>query len=312
MHRTIASSLSLLLLIACGPAGGGDGALSGGDSTRWGAYFAGAGSDQSSAALQDADVICFYGTVNPSNPAAVIEHRLESFQEGDLVHVRLTLDPRFADNTYGAGSIGWSDRGDQREFSKLVGSDHAVLDLYDGGGELSSQVKIDYISRDETALSEHATLGVWGGDGRIQAGDEADVVRASTSLDLNLNLRGYPGYIVDSPETDENFTPNPNAPLWDYRVIYEVWVKLSAFSTAGFGYPSIDWIHASPSKLGDNTLEVLSGPCPPDWSDCSEENPERCPNTTGGGGDSGEGDDPTTGPNLPCSEENPEGCFEIE
>jgi hypothetical protein len=309
MLRTLVPVLFFILVIACGPATTDQGAGTGG--STWGSYFSGAGADPSSAALRNAEVTCFYGTIDPQHPAAVIEHRLEVLPEGDLIHARLTLDPAFADNTYGAGSVGWGpDLDDQREFSKLVGSDHAVIDLYDGGGALTSQVKIDYISRDETSVSGHASLGVWDGDGDVKEGDISDVVKASTSLDLNLNQRGYDSYTVDSPPTDERFTPSPAAPLWDYRVVYDVWVKQSAFAANGFGHPSIDWIHASPSKLDGNTLEVLSGPCPPDWYDCSEDNPEACPNTHGGDG-ADEGPPPVGSGEPGCGEDNPEACGEI-
>jgi hypothetical protein len=35
---------------------------------------------------------------------------------------------------------------------------------------------------------------------------------------------GLSDFTVDSPATDEIYTPNPDALEWDYRVSYEVWV----------------------------------------------------------------------------------------
>lgn len=53
---------------------------------------------------------CFYGA--HSDPDAAVEWIVESSKEdGDLVHIRLTLNPEFCDNTYGANCIGWPAKG---------------------------------------------------------------------------------------------------------------------------------------------------------------------------------------------------------
>ena len=70
------------------------------------------------------------------------------------------------------------------------------------------------------------------------------------------------------------YTPNPDTPEWDYRVVYEVTIDLAAFGDAGFSGAFIDYVHASPAKSPDNTIEVTPGECPP----CEPQGPDddRC------------------------------------
>ena len=63
---------------------------------------------------------------------------------------------------------------------------------------------------------------------------------------------------------------------WDYRVSYEIWVSPEAFGAAGFGSALIENVHASPSKLTDNTVDVTPAPCPVDPSQ-PEAQPEPVP-----------------------------------
>src|SRR5690606_38669501 len=63
--------------------------------------------------------------------------------------------------------------------------------------------------------------------------------------------------------TDDAYTPNPDAPTWDFRVVYEVWVSEEPFGEDGFGDARIEYVHASPSKADGSTLIVVPGPCPP-------------------------------------------------
>jgi hypothetical protein len=140
-------------------------------------------------------------------------------------------------------------------------SDHALFDLSDRSGNVVLSFNLDYISSQSSAPSGYATLGVDGGDGNMITGDASAIAYASTSLDRDLNACGYGSYTVDSPTTDSNYTPNPATPHWDYRVVYDVWVKQSAFS-GGFGEATIPYVHASPSKT-DATIPVSPGPCPP-------------------------------------------------
>ncbi len=211
---------------------------------------------------------CFDGDGDDDTPAATIEHVLEVIAGVSSVHVRLTLDPRFVDNTYGDNAIGWGERG--HTYKQLDGSDHAQLLLHDGDGELALDFAMDYIT-------EQVTLGVTDGDGEVSRGDADHVLAVETSLSLNFNDRGYASYDEDSPVTDDLYTPDPAAPGWDYRVVYEAWVDLAAFGPAGFGSAEVEYIHASPAKADDNTIVVEPEPCPPDWNPPGECNdPDGC------------------------------------
>jgi hypothetical protein len=219
------------------------------------------------------------------------ERVLEVAEDDALVHIRLIFDPDFVDNTFGDKSIGWeASKKGTHKFKDLVGSDHAEFVLTDASGETVLQFKLDYISEDPEQESGYRSLGVEGGEGKMMVGESSSIVAAITSLDRNLNACGFSEYTEDSPGTDEAFTPNAEAPEWDYRVVYEVWVDLDAFGDAGFGEASIEYVHASPSKLGENTVEVNAGPCPPEvTTDRTEPRPDAGEDdrvgTDGGGGD---------------------------
>jgi hypothetical protein len=222
---------------------------------------------------------CFFGADDKMNPAATIEQVLECADEsGTLLHLRLTFAPTFVDNTYGENAVGWPLKGGKKgevrpghTFKDLVGSDHAELVLMNGDGEVAMQFKMDYISEDPTAPSGYDALGVTGGEGEVAIGDAAHVVRWSTSLDRNLNDRGYAQYTTDSPATDESFTSNPDAPEWDYRVVFDVWIDLAAFGDSGFEGAFIEYVHASPAKYTTDTIETEPGECPPTWDPCLDE-----------------------------------------
>jgi hypothetical protein len=133
----------------------------------------------------------------------------------------------------------------------------------------------------------------------------AAVVAVSTSLDRNLNTCGYEDFLVDSPATDAAYSANPAAPNWDYRVVYDVWVEREVFATPGFGRASVEFVHASPSKAGKNTIEVTPRDCPPGWppycktpAECQQEPPPPPP-------DCEIGPDESCEPWPPCSGE---GC----
>ncbi|HTB73949.1 MAG TPA: hypothetical protein VK762_11930 [Polyangiaceae bacterium] len=266
-------------------------------------------------------VTCYYSSVSAGTPMAFVEQVVETAQGQGLVHVRLTMNPAFVDNTYGDTAIGWGGSNASgpspagpggpggpaatggaggpggpaaaggpgapggngapppigpaggpppgpggHTFKDLVESDHAEFDLSDGAGRAVLSFDLDYISADSSAPSGYATLGVSGGDGKMLSGDSTAIVYASTSLARDLNACGDSSYTTDSPATDSTYTANPLAPNWDYRVVYDVWVKSSAFA-AGFGEATIPYVHASPSKLSA-TLPVNPGPCPPPVGDC--------------------------------------------
>jgi hypothetical protein len=149
-------------------------------------------------------------------------------------------------------------------FRDLVGSDHAELQLLDADGDVSVHFKIDYISQSDDAPSGYASLGVSGGEGKLIVGEPEWILAATTSLDRNLNACALGSFTEDSPVTDELYTPDPSASDWDFRVAYEIWVAAEAFGTAGFGSALIENVHASPSKLTSDTVDVSPAPCPTD------------------------------------------------
>jgi len=96
-------------------------------------------------------------------------------------------------------------------------------------------------------------------------GAASAITKAMSSLDRNLNERGYKTFVVDSPATSATYAPPASAPNWDFRVVYEAWIDNGAFGAAGYGDVKLTFVHASPSKASSNTLSVVPGPCPPDW-----------------------------------------------
>lgn len=262
--------------IAAGP-----GALDCGDPTQF--TFT-----QGPPANARSQLICFFEKTD--QPMATMEWIVETTAEDqDLVHVRLTLNPEFVDNTYGANAIGWENRKGPggkamampmgamgpmgpmgpkaaHTFKDLLGSDHAEFKLSDKSGKVVLHFKQDYISQDAGAPSGYASLGVSGGDGKMLGGNADDLVAFSTSMERNLNACHFGAFTVDSPATDKLYTPAVGAEAWDYRVVYDVWVRAEAFGAAGFGKASVDFVHASPSKSeGGPSSTVDEGPCPPDW-----------------------------------------------
>ncbi len=174
----------------------------------------------------------------------------------DFVRIRAQLSSNFVDNSYGTNKIGWN----HHDFDDLVGSDHLILSLFDGLGTKSMEIKLDYLTANTEAASGYASLGVTGGDGDVILGDASDVLDVTTSLDVNLNEYGY-DLLVDSPATDDEYTPNPLYPLWIFEVWYEADIKLSAFGNEGFGSVLITSVHASPAKTPSSTIVVTEGPC---------------------------------------------------
>jgi hypothetical protein len=291
---------ALVLVLACGCAGNRDAAEGAGEgSTGAGteattdastsASATGAGQDGSSGAAEsgggsstgagggggpvvpcgddgtadpDEGIICFYDVINPGmEPAATIEHAVGVFEGQQALYIRLTLAPWFCDNTYGVNAMGWPN---EHKFKDLTGSDHAEIHLKDPAEQTVFHFKTDYLTADDTAVSGFKCLGVWGGEGEMIAGDDTQILAANSSISRNLNERGYAEYIVDSPATDDDYTPNAATPDWDYRVIYEVWIALDGFTDLPV-QACIEFIHASPSKEESNTKEVVPDECPPGW-----------------------------------------------
>jgi hypothetical protein len=265
--------------------------------------------DQSSiaSATESAgESICFFSEDDPVTPAARIDQVIESVAGESYVHIRLTLNPNFVDNSYGDTAVGWgtdatsdatqpvdgkpppkAKKPKTHTFKDLVGSDHAEIKLTDAEGNVVLHFKVDYLSEDDTAPSGYASLGVSGGEGKVLVGDPNWILQATTSLDRNLNACGYADFIENSPVPPTLDDP-AEAENWDYRVVYEVWVSLDAFGDSSFGEAFIDFVHASPSKGSDNTVDVTAGPCPPDGGD---------PPGAGGSGGATQTEDPGGAPN---------------
>jgi hypothetical protein len=238
--------------------------------------------------------ICYSGEgdLTADDPSAVIEQVIEDIGGKRYLHLRVTFDPRFVDNTFGVNaSAGWQnkvkagmdkagmdkagmdkagmdmagmDMAGAHTFKDLVGSDHVELILVDANGNTVLDFKVDYISEDASAPCGYRTLGVSGGEGKMITGDAAAIVAVATSIDRNVNGCGY-CLTTDSPVTDQNFTPDKAAPNWDFRVVYEVWIDYSVFKGVGFGGAYIPSVHASPSMASTNTIDVTPTPCPSDW-----------------------------------------------
>jgi len=208
-------------------------------------------------------VECFYSADDLNVPAAAIEQIVEVVDDKVYIHLRLTLDPRFVDNSFGENAIGWEDtKKGEHTFKELVGSDHAEMKMYDADGNLVLHFKVDYVSEDLESASGYSSLGVVDGDGKMEVGEASSILGTATSLDRNLNGCELDTFTENSPASDSSYTPNAEAGEWDFRVVYEVWVDAAAFGDAGFGKAIIEQVHASPSKGSNNTIEVIPGDCP--------------------------------------------------
>jgi hypothetical protein len=197
--------------------------------------------------------VCFYRDGDRTTPMAEAIYRFEVTSLGEAWRVSLILAESFVDNTWGErSSSGYRDRG--HTFRDLVRSDHAQIAFSDSDGHGRVEIRIDYLSESADVASGYRSLGVWGGDGRIVSGFGSGVLFATSSLDDNLNLHGC--------AIDQTSSPAPGAcEGWEPRVIYTVWLSPETFDPSGFGAPSLDHIHASPSRT-TNTIEVTKAPCP--------------------------------------------------
>ena len=216
----------------------------------------------------DATEVCY-------TSGGVLFGKLATFYQagGDAVYVVLAIDKDFVDNTYGVNAVGWPSG---HTFSQLVGSDHAQFLGYDASDTKVLDFKLDYITAKSGTPSGYASLGVSGGDGKMNLGSAAHILQWGTSLEYSLNSTGYcsggncsglgTNLLVDSPATDEFYTPNPTYPDWVFDVIYEVKIDSAAF-VGGFGAMEIPYIHASPSKIGENTIYAEPGVCPGEIGD---------------------------------------------
>jgi uncharacterized repeat protein (TIGR01451 family) len=186
-------------------------------------------------------------------------------------NLRIVFDqfPAPNDNSYGVNAVGWQNG---HKFNDLVGSDHAGFQLRDTGGTVRLSFNIDYISANTSAPSGYASLGPFGGDGKILAGTltPADITW-TTSLANNLNNVNIPGLfnashvqqfgsvnlLVNSPPTDPQHSTYTNTdPLlagWDFHDTYYVVISAAKLASLGFNSswavePNLDALHNSPAK----------------------------------------------------------------
>jgi hypothetical protein len=217
---------------------------------------------------------------NPPPPCPAGSFTFSYSANGDL-NIVYDQFPAPNDNSYGINAVGWV-----HKFSDLVGSDHAGFQLRDAGGIVRLSFNIDYITAKTGTPSGYASLGPFGGDGKVLVGalTAADLT-FSSSLERNLNNLGYfsggtqvvgtsgtnsASLLVNSPPTVNTTndytlkTPNPWVNGWDFHDTYFVTIKKAKLDAIGFNAatwlvePNLDQLHNSPAKpcpVSDN------GPC---------------------------------------------------
>jgi len=146
---------------------------------------------------------------------------------GDAVFITDQF-PAPNDNSYGVNAVGWGKSG--HKFNDLVGSDKSGFQVKNGSTVVLN-FDVDYISVKSGTPSGYASLGPFGGDGKINTGTlTVNDVTWDTSLARNLNQLGYfsggaqnatevaPGgtnLLINSPATVDKVsnytlaTPNP-------------------------------------------------------------------------------------------------------
>ncbi len=146
-------------------------------------------------------------------------------------------------NTYGTNaSAGWTSG---HKFSDLLGSDQADFQFTDSKGNVVLDFLADYVSASSKFPSGYGTLGVSGGDGKVNVGSAANVLYVDTTITDNLNQSSaYYGFTTNSPATSD-----PLDAGWNNVDGYTVIVSAAAFGANGFGGVSIPYVHDSPSKI---------------------------------------------------------------
>jgi hypothetical protein len=192
---------------------------------------------------------------------------------GDL-NIVFDQFPAPNDNSYGVNAVGWPNG---HKFGDLVGSDHAGFQLRDPSGTVRLSFNIDYLSANTSTPSGYASLGPFGGDGKILVGSLTPTdITFDTSLARNLNGTNISGLfnaahvqqfgsvnvLVDSPPTDPTHltyaNSDPALQGWDFHDTYFVTIKAAKLAAIGFNLATwtvernADALHNSPAK-----------PCPP-------------------------------------------------
>ena len=220
--------------------------------------------------------VCYVGSRNPNVGAS---QTWVSNSNGTMT-LRPTLSQSFNDNSYGANQIGWPGR--NHKFNHLVTSDMVQLALFDKNGARKMEFKLDYFSASTASPTGWQSLGTWGGDGAMILGSQAHIKSADSSL--AMNFRQGPSYILT---TDSPAIPNVTHPSWIFEMWYEVTVDPAAFGAAGFGYPRIVAMHASPSKTGVETEPLVQVDCVGNITPANHDG--GSPNGSSGGNANGKG-----------------------
>ena len=213
--------------------------------------------------VKDAGATCFFGE-EMTTPSATVEYITEVVAENEYVHLRVIFDPDFVDTVYGecSAETGWNPRRGHT-FKDLRSSDHVELMLYNCSDELSMHMKVDFLDTSDSTACGYATGGVLSGDGEMFVGDPEQVLAVGTSLDRNMNGCGYCDDMASPCPSDDSWGASEEAPEWDFRMVYELWIDAEAFGDAGFCRPDIEYVHASPSKASTDTILVEPDDCPP-------------------------------------------------
>ena len=211
-------------------------------------------------------VVSTIGVVNASTVPAGAVIVVTSLANGDI---KVTYLQSFGinDNTYGTGAIGWPNG---HKFRDLTGSDKLEFRFFSKDGSVAIDFYVDTITAASSVTvpgtgqvisypSGYGTLGPFGGDGFMVAGNANNIVTFSTSISDNLNkaanLPNKAALIVNSPTSlvggDVVVDPVKAPGGWNYINSFTAVVKASTF-TAGGGFASVAVPdqHNSPNKLG--------------------------------------------------------------
>lgn len=211
-------------------------------------------------------LLCPSTDTSGANPAGVLSFFVDI--NGDVT-VRYDQSLNLNDNSYGTNIVNWPR---SHSFGDLVGSDKAQFQFRDANGNLVLDFLLDYITAKSGTPSGYASLGVSGGDGRLNAGNAAHILAFDTSLARNLNATGLctagnctvsgVNLLVNSPPADTMYhVLNPVFGQWNFTNSYSMKISHLAFGAAGFGSVSVGEVHNSPPKTGTNA--VLPVPCGP-------------------------------------------------
>ncbi|MEN9728678.1 MAG: hypothetical protein RL434_3044 [Pseudomonadota bacterium] len=199
----------------------------------------------------------------------------EMLPNGDLA-IRYDQFPAPNDNSYGANAVGWPNG---HKFSDYTGSDKAGIQIKDAGGTVRLSFNLDYLSAKTGTPSGFASLGPFGGDGKVLVGSltPADL-EWDTSLARNLNDLGYfssgvqvqglavANLLLASPPTADkisDYTLTPAAETafpagWNFHNTYFAVLKAAKLSAIGFN-PATWTVEPNPTALHNSPAKK----CPP-------------------------------------------------